>query len=257
MTPTVTAACDKQSANTTPLDICKSDISVCFSIQSIWSHFSTGYYIKQPSHLQTVGDMSVRVKTEPDSDPDPTPSQLRMSEGEPWKERDFFDHNKTPWKPAKQPTEPGFEIRNDPTRQPDRAFPKALKPPKFKLPPDTDAALARIRKGKSARDPDSKVKICPSNYTAMEIHGFYGIIDDGPVGSSAHMLILHVPKWVRGYQLEIKDGDSLPVAHIAGKSGGTLQVLETGRHKYYSPGQKVTTCTVVVPEEQWARFSDK
>ena len=189
--------------------------------------------------------MNVAIKTES------FPGQLRMTEGEPWKETDCFDYNKTPWKPAQKP---GFEIRNDPTRQADRAFPKA---PKFKLPPDTDAALARIRKGKLARDPDSKVKICPSNYTAMEIHGFYGIIDDGPVGSSAHMLILHVPKWVRGYQLDIRDGDSLPVAHITGKTGGVLQVLETGRHKYYSPGHKVTTCTVVVPEEQWARFSDK
>ena len=214
-----------------------------------------GYYIKPVSHLHAENSMSITVKTEPDSDS--TPDQLRMTNGEPWKERDFFDSNETPWKPVKQQTVPGFEIRNDPTRQADRVFPKALKPPKFKLPPDTDAALARIRKQKSTRNPDSNVKICPSNYTAMEIHGFYGIIDDGPVGANTHMLILHVPKWVKGYQLDIRDGDSLPVTHIAGKTGGTLQVLETGRHKYYSPGQKVTTCTVVVPEEQWARFSDK
>jgi len=98
-------------------------------------------------------------------------------------------------------------------------------------------------------------KCAPSNYSAMEIHGFYGLIDDGS-DAYGRVLIVHVPKWVRGYVIDIRQGDRLPVNRVDGNGGGTLTVLSTGRHKYYSPGKRVTTCTVCVPEEQWALFVD-
>ena len=96
-------------------------------------------------------------------------------------------------------------------------------------------------------------RITPSCYNAMEIHGFYGLVDDGPC-SSGRMLIVHQPSWVRGQFLDIRDGDDIHVWHVAGRAGGVLRVLSTGRHRYYSPGQRVTTCTVCVPEEQWERL---
>lgn len=96
-------------------------------------------------------------------------------------------------------------------------------------------------------------RITPSCYNAMEIHGFYGLVDDGPC-SAGRMLIVHQPSWVRGQFLDIRDGDDIHVWHVAGKVGGVLSVLSTGRHRYYSPGQKVATCTVCVPEEQWERL---
>lgn len=98
-------------------------------------------------------------------------------------------------------------------------------------------------------------RIVSSNYAAVEIHGFFGLIDDGSTGEG-RMLIVHVPSWIRGYFLDIKQGDTLHVYHATGKKvGGILTVLSTGRHKYYAPGRRVTTCTVCVPEEQWAPFS--
>ena len=99
-----------------------------------------------------------------------------------------------------------------------------------------------------------KKRICSENYSAVEIHGFYGLIDDGSDGAG-RMLIVHVPKWVRGYFLDIRQGDTLHVYHVNGKTGGQLYVLATGRHRYYKPGSKVSTCTVCVPEDQWARFA--
>ena len=100
-------------------------------------------------------------------------------------------------------------------------------------------------------DEEKKVRrITPSCYNAMEIHGFFGLVDDG-LCSSGRMLIVHQPSWVRGYFIDIKDGDDIHVWHVSGSSGGVLRVLSTGRHRYYSPGQKVTTCTICVPEEQW------
>ena len=99
-------------------------------------------------------------------------------------------------------------------------------------------------------------RIVASNYSAVEIHGFFGLIDDGSAGEG-RMLIVHVPKWIRGYFLDIKQGDTLHVYHARGKKvGGVLTVLSTGRHKYYAPGRRVTTCTVCVPEDQWAPFSN-
>lgn len=98
-------------------------------------------------------------------------------------------------------------------------------------------------------------RIIAANYSAVEIHGFFGLIDDGSVGEG-RMLIVHVPKWIRGYFLDIKQGDTLHVYHAnGGKIGGALTVLSTGRHKYYAPGRRVMTCTVCVPEEQWAPFT--
>jgi len=45
------------------------------------------------------------------------------------------------------------------------------------------------------------------------------------------------------------------VVHVSGKAGGNLTVLATGRHRYYSPGTKVSTCTVTVPEDEWAALA--
>ena len=104
--------------------------------------------------------------------------------------------------------------------------------------------------------PTGERRIVASNYSAVEIHGFFGLIDDGSTGQG-RMLILHVPKWIRGYFLDVRQGDTLHVYHAKGRNvGGPLYVLSTGRHKYYPPGRRVTTCTVCVSEEQWAPFAN-
>ncbi len=92
------------------------------------------------------------------------------------------------------------------------------------------------------------------NYSAVEIHGFFGLIDDGSVGEG-RMLIVHVPKWIRGYFLDIKQGDDLYVYYPQGRIRAVIFVLSTGRHKYYAPGRRVVTCTVCVSEEKWAPLS--
>jgi hypothetical protein len=99
-------------------------------------------------------------------------------------------------------------------------------------------------------------RMTASNYNAVEIHGFFGLIDDGSDGAG-RMLVVHVPRWVKGFFLDIKQGDVVHVYHARGvKVGGALTVLSTGRHKYYGPGRRVTTCTICVPEEQWAPFAE-
>lgn len=108
-------------------------------------------------------------------------------------------------------------------------------------------------KWETGEDGKRRKKVTASNYTAMEIHGFFGLIDDGSC-SQGRMLICHIPQWVRGRIVDVRDGDQVRVWHVSGKMGGPLTVLSTGRHRYYSPGQKVTTWTICVPEEQWGKF---
>lgn len=103
--------------------------------------------------------------------------------------------------------------------------------------------------------PEAPRRLSAASYAAVEIHGFFGLIDDGS-DMAGRVLIAHVPKWVRGYFLDIRQGDTLHVNRADGKMGGVLTVLSTGRHKYYSPGRKVSTCTILVPEEQWAPFGE-
>ena len=57
-----------------------------------------------------------------------------------------------------------------------------------------------------------------ANYAAVEIHGFYGLIDDGSEGAG-RMLILHVPRWVKGYFMDIRQGDTLHVYSATEKWG--------------------------------------
>jgi hypothetical protein len=98
-------------------------------------------------------------------------------------------------------------------------------------------------------------RMTAANYSAVEIHGFYGLIDDGSEGAG-RMLVVHVPKWVKGFFMDIKQGDTIHVYHARGKKiGAALTVLATGRHKYYGSGRRVTTCTICVPEVQWVPFT--
>ena len=82
---------------------------------------------------------------------------------------------------------------------------------------------------------------------------YFGLINDGSV-SQVRMLVVHVLGWVKSHFLDLKDGDDIHAAHVNGKVGGVLRVLAVGRHRYYSPGVKVSTCTVCAPEHQWERF---
>lgn len=115
-----------------------------------------------------------------------------------------------------------------------------------------EEVLAGREKEEAGREGKRRKRITPGNYTAMEIHGFFGLVDDGRCGQG-RMLICHVPSWVKGQFMDLKDGDRVHVWNVNGRGKGVLSVLSTGRHRYYSPGSKVTTCTICVPEEEWAR----
>ena len=91
--------------------------------------------------------------------------------------------------------------------------------------------------------PVGEERMCAANYSAVEIHGFFGLIDDGS-SDSGRMLKVHVPRWIRGYFLDLKQGDTVHVYHTNGKVGGMLRILAVGRDKYYPPGRRITSCSI-------------
>lgn len=154
---------------------------------------------------------------------------------------------------------PGYFTGEDIPRRPGRLLPKHVRMDVRTESTDTLTRPAsnypmEVRRSWPEPREKNERRIISANYSAVEIHGFFGLIDDGSVGEG-RMLIVHVPKWIRGYFLDIKQGDDLHVYHPKGKVKGVLSVLSTGRHKYYAPGRRVMTCTVCVSEEQWAPFN--
>ena len=151
---------------------------------------------------------------------------------------------------------PGYFTGEHIPRRPGRLLPKHADGVDTPTRPTRPDSLINLEVKRSWPEPREKHerRIIAANYSAVEIHGFFGLIDDGSVGEG-RMLIVHVPKWIRGYFLDIKQGDDLHVNHPKGKIRGVLHVLSTGRHKYYAPGRRVMTCTVCVSEENWAPFS--
>lgn len=184
---------------------------------------------------------------------------------EEWQPPGYFTGEETPRRPGRLlPKHVKMDVRTNTPARPDPLKPDSLKSDPLKpdsLKPDsliTNSSYStqhtEVRRSWPEPREKNERRIVSANYSAVEIHGFFGLIDDGSVGEG-RMLIVHVPKWIRGYFLDIKQGDDLHVYHPKGKVKGVLSVLSTGRHKYYAPGRRVMTCTVCVSEEQWAPFS--
>jgi hypothetical protein len=100
--------------------------------------------------------------------------------------------------------------------------------------------------------------VCAKNYAAVEAsHSWFGMIDTGFVRGGVRGVIVHVPKrhkaWT-GVLNEIRQGVVLKVRPTLGKSGHqthALRVQYTTPSRYYSPGAKISTLEVGVPEADW------
>ena len=99
-------------------------------------------------------------------------------------------------------------------KRPTRLFPKAT---------DSEQARKEAIEGTTPEETHKRSwagtqRICAANYAAVEIHDFYGLIDDGSEGAG-RMLILHVPRWVKSYFMDIRQGDTLHVYRCCRQAG--------------------------------------
>ena len=100
-----------------------------------------------------------------------------------------------------------------------------------------------------------KKKIGPGQYSAIEVHGFYGFIDvlgdsqgDSCGKGYEKVLIVHTPSRVqdKSPMLNIRPGDTIDIVYIPSLTRGKLEVTFVTRSKYFSPGCPVTSLQVGV-----------
>lgn len=103
-----------------------------------------------------------------------------------------------------------------------------------------------------------KKRIGPGQYSAIEVHGFYGLIDvlcdsqGDSLGMSGtgyeKVLIVHTPSRIqdKSPMLNIKPGDFIDIVYIPNLIRGKLEVTFVTRSKYFSPGCPVTSLQVGV-----------
>ena len=95
-----------------------------------------------------------------------------------------------------------------------------------------------------------------SIYDAIETHGNFGLVDTGETHNGYTLLTVHVPKRNRGYSIDLRTGEEIHANSII-QGRAMAAVLSVGfitRSKYYSPGQRISTCCIGVPTEQWTSF---
>jgi hypothetical protein len=97
-------------------------------------------------------------------------------------------------------------------------------------------------------------QICAGNYTSVEIHGLYGLIDQDKASVNQggdRDVIAHMPRWVKGHSLDIRPGDIISVVSLDEsnkKLRRLLLVTYTTPDKYYPPGARVSTLRLGVRE---------
>lgn len=97
-----------------------------------------------------------------------------------------------------------------------------------------------------------------SQYSAMETHGNFGLVDTGEVVRGSRMITLHIPTRSNPtYSFDVKPGDVIHINGITREMKGKRAVLNVdfvACRQYFAPGRKVTSCTIAVPDYQWVYF---
>ncbi len=92
-------------------------------------------------------------------------------------------------------------------------------------------------------------------YVATANDGKYGLIDTGEEADGCSVLIVHVPKKFQDIDLEIDPGDVLISRGVHRRGADTpLLVQFVGRSQYFSPGKRVSSCTIGVAAQEWKSF---
>ena len=70
------------------------------------------------------------------------------------------------------------------------------------------------------------------------------------------MLIVHVPRKSQDIDLEIDPGDVLMSRGVHRRGEDTPLVVQfVGRSQYFSPGKRVSSCTIGVATHEWKSFA--
>lgn len=97
-----------------------------------------------------------------------------------------------------------------------------------------------------------------SPYDAVDRKCRFGLLDTRENDINGwRLLTVVVPRWVKGYTLDFREGEKLLIMSTWMPSMiRTLTVGFMTPKKYYRPGTRVTMCTIGVPKEQWEPLVD-
>ena len=90
-------------------------------------------------------------------------------------------------------------------------------------------------------------RVCPSRYDAIQIHGFFGLINTGVGSYGENVLIVHTgSRLSKDHMLSLKNGDEIHIINLHEHKNRVLHVRYVSRYKYVSPGTPITTLQIGV-----------
>lgn len=133
--------------------------------------------------------------------------------------------------------------------------PRPSIPPSAWTEPGPPPAYAQ-RPSTDRPQPKQASRLSSADYQAIDIHGFFGLVDCGDDGRGCRVLKAHLTRRAHLPTLEILAGQVIPVLSTRRKGvRASLRVQYVSRSQYYSPGAKVSTLNVGVSAQDWALLS--
>lgn len=105
------------------------------------------------------------------------------------------------------------------------------------------------------RAEDDDARVSSSHYAAVEVHGWFGLIDHGCPSKGVRELVAHTPRNNGGYTLDrLRAGQQIKVQPTSGpRHQEDLRVRFTTPARYYAPGARITTLAVGVDDSAWTK----
>ena len=100
-------------------------------------------------------------------------------------------------------------------------------------------------------------RIGRSMYHALDKHKQFGLIDTGFTDQQGYQnIILHTPKTSKGMPV-LFEGKTLEISScLVSDVQGTIRIGFVTPHKYFRPGNKITSSIIGVSKQEWDKFVD-
>jgi len=98
-------------------------------------------------------------------------------------------------------------------------------------------------------------RLSEKGYSAVEAHGWFGLIDAGCPSRGVRELTAHTPRHNGGFTLDrLRPGQDIRLKSARNEDGATLRIRFTTPERYYAPGRKITTLSIGVDDAAWQRL---
>ena len=104
---------------------------------------------------------------------------------------------------------------------------------------------------------EAEQRLREKNYSAVEAHGWFGLIDSGCPAKGVRELIAHTPRHNGGFTLDrLRAGQEIYLRSARNEDGAAIRIRFTTPERYYAPGRKITTLSIGVDDAAWLRLTN-